>query len=77
MGHIFSLARCTVYRIVHDICRDIVKVLLLKYIHFPIGDCLKDTVQGFLDKLGIPQCVDQSMDLTFQFAQQPVPYRLL
>ena len=56
VGHMFGLARCTVCRIVHDTCRAIVKVLLPKYVRFPVGDGLKNTVQHFLDKWGIPQC---------------------
>ena len=56
VGHMFGLPRCTVCRIVHNTCRAIVKVLLPKYVRFPVGDGLKNTVQDFLDKWGIPQC---------------------
>lgn len=47
---------CTVCCIVKDTCKAIVTVLLPKYIKFPIGEKLKETVGGFLDKWGIPQC---------------------
>ena len=57
VGHLFGLARCTVCRIVHETCRTIVKVLLPKYIRFPVGESLAETVKGFLDNWGIPQCV--------------------
>lgn len=56
MAHLFGIARCTVCCIVHDTCRAIVKILLPKYIRFPVGDNLKETVQEFLEKWGIPQC---------------------
>ena len=56
VAHLFGLARCTVCCIVKDTCRAIVKVLLPKYVCFPVGDRLKETVQGFRDRWGIPQC---------------------
>ena len=33
IGHLFSIARLTVCRIVHETCKAIVEVLLRKYIH--------------------------------------------
>ena len=56
VSHLFGLARCTVCCIVKDTCRAIVTVLLPKYVKFPVADKLKETVKGFLDKWGIPQC---------------------
>ena len=54
--HLFGLAQCTVCCIVKDTCKATVTVLLPKYIKFPIGEKLKETVAGFLDKWGIHQC---------------------
>ena len=42
--------------IVKDTCKAIVKVLLPKYISFPTDEKLKETVKGFQDRWGIPQC---------------------
>lgn len=56
MSHLFGLARCTVFCIVKDTCQAIVDILLPKYISFPEGKKLKETVQGFHDRWGIPQC---------------------
>ena len=56
VGHLFGLARCTVCCIVNQTCRAIVKKLLQRYIRFPSGDKLKETVQGFLDRWAFPQC---------------------
>ena len=56
VAHLFGVARCTVCCIIKDTCEAIVKVLLPKYIHFPVGPKLKETVTGFLDRWGLPQC---------------------
>ena len=56
VAHLFGVASSTVCSIVQETCRAIVKVLLPKYIHFPTGDKLKETVQGFRDRWAIPQC---------------------
>ena len=50
------MARSTVCCIVKDSCEAIVKVLLPKYINFPVGLKLKEIVKGFLDRWGLPQC---------------------
>ena len=56
IAQLFGVARCTVCCIVKETCAAIVKVLLPKYVLFPVGDKLKETVQGFYDHWGIPQC---------------------
>lgn len=56
VGHLFGVARNTVSVIVHETCIAIVKVLLPKYIQFPSGNGLKEVMEGFKDKWGIPQC---------------------
>ena len=56
VAHLFGVARCTVCVIVRETCQAIVMVLLPIYICFPTGDRLNETVQGFLDRWGIPQC---------------------
>ena len=62
VAHLFGLARCTVCCIVKDTCRSIVKVLLPKYISFPTGSKLSETVGGFKTKWGIPQCAGSTDD---------------
>ena len=56
VAHLFGLARCTVCKIVNETYRAIVRKLLPVYIRFPSGDALKEVVEGFKDKLGVPQC---------------------
>ena len=56
VAHLFGVARCTVCCIVKDTCEAIVKILLPKYISFPVGMKLKETVKGFLERWGLPQC---------------------
>ena len=56
IGHLFGVARCTVCVIVHDTCKAIVDVLLTRYIKFPVGNELRDTVEGFRMKWGMIQC---------------------
>ena len=50
------MARCTACCIIKDTCEAIVKILLPKYINFPVGPMLKETVTGFLDRWGLLQC---------------------
>ena len=46
-GHLCGVARCTVCMIVHDTCEVIVKILLKKYIQFPMDEQLVHVVNGF------------------------------
>ena len=52
VGRLFGVAQCTVCSKKHAI----VKVLLPFYIKFPIDDALEETLDGFLEQWGIPQC---------------------
>ena len=52
VAHLFGVARCTVCVIV----REIRCMLLPIYICFPTGNRLTETVQGFRDRWGVPQC---------------------
>ena len=56
VAHLFGLAHCTVCKIVNETCRTIVQNLLPVCIQFPSGDALKEIVEGFKDKLGVPHC---------------------
>ena len=49
IAHLFGVARCTVCCIVKKTCRSIVKIPLPKYICFPVGDRLKERVDGFFN----------------------------
>ena len=64
IAHLFGLARCTVFCIVQETCKATVKILLPKYVSFPTGDKFKETVQGFWDRWGIPQCVGSHIPVT-------------
>ena len=48
------IACCTVCKIVNKMCRAIVRKLLPVYIRFQSGDALKEVVEDFKDKLGVP-----------------------
>lgn len=55
IGHLFGISKATVCLFVKVVCQAIVKVLLSKYVKWPKGDALSDTV-GFERKWGFPQC---------------------
>ena len=56
MAHLFAIPRCTVCIIVKETCKAIVKKLAPLYVSFPSGDSLKDVVEGFKERWGVPQC---------------------
>jgi len=56
IGHLFGVARCTVCVIVHDTCEAIVRILLKKYVQFPMDEQLVHVVNGFRLKWGMIQC---------------------
>ena len=56
ISHLFGIGRSTVCCIIHETVRAILKVLLKKYISFPLGDQLQNVIQGFEDKCNFPQC---------------------
>ena len=53
----FRVAKGTVCVILHEVCNAIVQVLMKKYINFPTGQQLKETIDGFERLHGFPQCV--------------------
>ena len=56
IGHLFGVSKSTVCVITKDVCAAIVRILLPKYIAIPMGEALKDVVEGFKNKWGFPQC---------------------
>jgi len=56
IGHLFGVAHCTAFVIVHETCTAIIDVLLKAYISFPKGDKVKQVVDGFQRTWGVPQC---------------------
>ena len=56
VGHLFGVARNTVGVIVHETCVAIIEILLPLYIQFPSGNGLREVINGFKEKLGVPQC---------------------
>lgn len=56
IGHLFSVSKAIVCMVTKEVCAAIVRVLLPRYIRVPIGDELKNVVEGFKDELGFPQC---------------------
>ena len=55
IGHLFGVARCTACIIVNETCKFITQELLARYITFPSGERLRDTIRGFEDRFGFPQ----------------------
>ena len=56
IGHMFGIAKGTVCVILHEVCNAIVQVLMKKYIKFPSGEQLKETIDGFERYHSFPQC---------------------
>ena len=56
IGHLFGISRASVCCIVQEVCREIVHVLMPKYIKWPEGDEIQDIVDFFEHKWGYPQC---------------------
>ena len=56
IGHLFGISRASVCCIVRHVCENIVHVLMPKYIAWPKGELLKETVELFEHMWGYPQC---------------------
>ena len=57
VAHLFGISVASVYLIVRDVCKAIVKVLMLKCIRLPKTENeLKDVVAGFNDSWEFPNC---------------------
>ena len=56
ISHLFGISKSTVCLVVKEVCNAIVQVLLPKYIKWPTGESLTDTIHGFERKWGFPQC---------------------
>ena len=57
VAHLFGVARNTVSVIGQETCAAIVECLQPVYVQFPTEDELKAVIQGFKEKMGVPQCV--------------------
>ena len=57
VAHLFGVVRNTVSVIVQETCAAIVECLQPVYVQFPTEDELKAVIQGFKEKMGVPQCV--------------------
>ncbi|XP_033107921.1 protein ANTAGONIST OF LIKE HETEROCHROMATIN PROTEIN 1-like [Anneissia japonica] len=57
VANLFGVARSTVCTVVHSVCKAIVVHLRQQYIVWPEGDRLTETVNGFRQLYGFPQCV--------------------
>ena len=53
----FGIAKGTVCVILHEVCHAIVQVIMKKYIKFPSGQQLKETIDGFERCHGFPQYI--------------------
>ena len=56
IGHLFGISRASVCCIVHEVCEQIVELLMPKYIKWPTGEHLTDVIHVFEQKWGYPQC---------------------
>ncbi|XP_071948245.1 uncharacterized protein [Antedon mediterranea] len=56
IGNLFGVHRSTVCRAVYQVCQTIVDVMYHDYIVWPTGERLQETIQGFSQEHGFPQC---------------------
>ncbi|CAH1277266.1 HARBI1 [Branchiostoma lanceolatum] len=56
VADLFGVSEGSVCNIVLDVCQAVVDVLLPRYLTFPSGERLRETVQGYREKWGFPQC---------------------
>ena len=56
IGHLFGVSKSAVSIIVQEVCAAITEKLLPTNIQFPTGEKLQQTVDGFMDRYGFPQC---------------------
>ena len=56
IGHLFGVSKSTVCVVTKQVCRALVETLLPKYIRFPTNENLKEVIDGFKHKFGVPQC---------------------
>ncbi|VDI70617.1 Hypothetical predicted protein [Mytilus galloprovincialis] len=56
LGHLFGMGLSTACMIFHDVVDAINSILLPKYIKFPTGHALRNTIDGFRTRWGFPQC---------------------
>ena len=56
IGHLFGISRASVCCIVHEVCETIVHVVMPKYIKWPKGEQLQETVDLFENMWNYPQC---------------------
>lgn len=56
IGHLFGISRASVCCIVREVCETIVRVVMPKYIKWPKGEQLQETVDLFENMWDYPQC---------------------
>ena len=56
LGHLVGVSRSSICCIIKQVCIAIMKVLMPRYIKFPVGDALQVVVDGFQDYWGFPNC---------------------
>ena len=56
IGHLFGISRASVCCIVREVCENIVRVVMPKYIKWPRGEQLQETIELFENMWDYPQC---------------------
>ncbi|XP_078594731.1 uncharacterized protein LOC144872428 [Branchiostoma floridae x Branchiostoma japonicum] len=56
VADLFGVSEGSVSLIVHKVCDAINEVLFRDYLSFPTGQKLKETIQGYKERWGFPQC---------------------
>ena len=56
IGHLFGISRASVCCIVQEVCKEIIHVLMPRYIKWPEGDRMQEVIDVFEHKWGYPQC---------------------
>lgn len=56
IGHLFGVSTASACIITNSICSTLVKYIMPRYVRLPQGDRVMQTVNGFEDRWGFPQC---------------------
>ncbi|XP_019626781.1 PREDICTED: protein ALP1-like [Branchiostoma belcheri] len=56
VADLFGLSTASVCNLVHDFCQVVVETLLPRYISWPKGEALRQTVNGYEQRWAFPQC---------------------
>ena len=56
IANLFGVAKSTVHKCIHDVCKAMAENILDKYVKFPADDDLQHVIDGFDNTWGFPNC---------------------